>query len=50
MKINLNSPVEVWKINAPEAGCPSCELTLFNLSGNQVVSVEATLIFSDADG
>ncbi len=50
MKINLNSPVEVWKINAPETGCPSCELTLFNLSGNQVVSVEAALIFMEADG
>ena len=50
MKIDLNSPIEVWKINVPETGCPSCELTLFNLSGNQVVSVEAALIFSDADG
>ena len=43
MKIDLNSPVEVWRIDAPNTGFPSCELTLFNLSGQQVVSVEVTL-------
>ena len=42
MKIDLNSPVEVWRIDAPNTGFPSCELTLFNLSGQQVVSVEVT--------
>ena len=47
MKIDLNSPVEVWRIDAPNTGFPSCELTLFNLSGQQVVSVEVTLTLLD---
>ena len=50
MKIDLNSPVEVWRIDAPKTGFPSCELTLFNLSGQQVVSVEVTLTLLDPDG
>lgn len=50
MKIDLNSPVEVWRIDAPNTGFPSCELTLFNLSGQQVVSVEVTLTLLDPDG
>lgn len=50
MKIDLNSPVEVWRIDAPHTGFPSCELTLFNLSGQQVVSVEVTLILLDPEG
>ena len=47
MKIDLNSPVEVWRIDAPNTGFPSCELTLFNLSGQQVVSVEVTQFAKD---
>ena len=50
MKIDLNSPVEVWRIDAPNTGFPSCELPLFNLSGQQVVSVEVTLTLLDPDG
>ena len=50
LKIDLNSPVEVWRIDAPHTGFPSCELTLFNLSGQQVVSVEVTLTLLDPDG
>lgn len=50
MKIDLNCPVEVWRVDAPKTGYPSCELTLFNLSGQQVVSVEATLVLRNASG
>lgn len=50
MKIDLTCPVEVWRVDAPKTGYPSCELTLFNLSGQQVVSVEVTLILQDDQG
>ena len=41
MKIDLNSPVEVWRIDAPNTGFPSCELTLFNLSGHGLIDMAA---------
>ena len=50
MRIDLTSPVEAWKTTLPTPENPSCEVTLFNLSSLQVVSVEVTLLLSSADG
>lgn len=50
MRIDLTCPVEAWKSTLPTADAPSCEVTLFNLSSLQVVSVEVTLLLSSADG
>ncbi len=50
MKIDLTCPVEAWKVTLPTADTPECDVTLFNLSAQQVVSVEVTIVFSSADG
>ena len=39
MRIDLTCPVEAWKVSLPTADTPSCDVTLFNLSSLQVVSV-----------
>jgi len=50
MRIDLTSPVEAWKTTLPTPDKPECDVTLFNLSSLQVVSVEVTLLLSSADG
>ena len=50
MRIDLTCPVEAWKTTLPTEEKPECELTLFNLSSLQVVSVEVTLLLSSGDG
>ena len=50
MRIDLTCPVEAWKSTLPTKDNPACEVTLFNLSSLQVVSVEVTLLLSSADG
>ena len=42
MKIDLTCPVEAWRVELPTEEKRSCEVTLFNLSSMQVVSVEVT--------
>lgn len=49
MKIDLHSPVEAWRVEVPPTGYPSCEVTLFNLTDRQVVSVEVTLLLSSRE-
>lgn len=49
-KIDLTSPVEVWRCSLPRKDYAACDLTLFNLSGEQVTSVEVTLILLDRSG
>ena len=50
MKIDLNCPVEIWKLKPPTPDYQAVELTLFNLSDKPVVSVEVTLLLRDAEG
>ena len=50
MRIDLTCPVEAWKSTLPTAETPSCEVTLFNLSSLQVVSVEVTILLTGAAG
>nr|MBR4280710.1 hypothetical protein [Clostridia bacterium] len=50
MRIDLTCPVEAWKSTLPTRENPACEVTLFNLSALQVVSVEVTILLSSADG
>ena len=50
MRIDLNCPVEAWKVQLHTPDNPACEVTLFNLCALQVVSVEVTLYLSSADG
>ena len=50
MRIDLTCPVEAWKVTLPTEEAPSCDVTLFNLSSFQVVSVEVTILLSSADG
>ena len=50
MRIDLTCPVEAWKTTLPTPENPVCEVTLFNLSSLQVVSVEVTLLLSSEDG
>ena len=50
MRIDLTCPVEAWKSTLPTQENPACEVTLFNLSSLQVVSVEVTLLLSSLDG
>ena len=49
-KIDLSSPVEILACELPKNGYAACDLTLFNLSGDQVTSVEATLTLLDESG
>ncbi len=50
MRIDLTCPVEAWKVTLPTEETPECDVTLFNLSSLQVVSVEVTLLLSSGDG
>ena len=50
MRIDLTCPVEAWKVILPTEENPACEVTLFNLSSLQVVSVEVTILLSSGDG
>ncbi len=50
MKIDLNCPVEAWKVTLPTKEDPNCTVRLFNLSALPVVSVEVTILLSTADG
>ena len=50
MRIDLTCPVEAWKSTLPTQENPTCEVTLFNLSSLQVVSVEVTILLSSSDG
>ena len=49
-RIDLTSPVEVWGCELPRQDYEACSLTLFNLSGEQVTSVEVTLVLLDDKG
>ena len=49
-KIDLTSPVEILACELPKSDYAACDLTLFNLSGDQVTSVEATLTLQDENG
>lgn len=49
-KIDLTSPVEVWACELPAKDYAACTLTLFNLSRDQVTSVEVTLTLMDEAG
>ena len=49
-KIDLTSPVEILACELPKRGYAACDLTLYNLSGDQVTSVEATLTLLDESG
>ncbi len=44
MRINLMCPVEAWKVTLPTKECKEFEITLYNLSRRQVVSVEVVLL------
>lgn len=50
MKIDLHSPVELWKTDMPTRDYPACVLKLYNLSEQLIVSVEVTLLLLDAKG
>ena len=50
MRIDLTCPVEAWRATLPTPEKAACDVTLFNLSSLQVVSVEITLLLSSADG
>ncbi len=50
MRIDLTCPVEAWKVTLPDPEHPQCDVTLFNLSSLQVVSVEVTIFLSSEDG
>ena len=49
-KIDLTSPVEIWRCSLPRKDYAACDLTMFNLSSEQVTSVEVTLILLDGKG
>lgn len=49
-KIDLTSPVEILACELPRKDYAACDLTLFNLSGEQVTSVEAALTLTDENG
>lgn len=49
-RIDLTSPVEILACELPKKDYAACDLTLFNLSGDQVTSVEATLTLKDESG
>ena len=49
-RIDLTSPVEILACALPKNDYAACDLTLFNLSGDQVTSVEATLTLTDENG
>ena len=49
-RIDLTSPVEILACEMPKKDYAACELTLFNLSGDQVTSVEVTLSLMDESG
>ena len=49
-RIDLTSPVEILACQLPKKDYAACDLTLFNLSGDQVTSVEATLTLKDESG
>ena len=49
-RIDLASPVEILACELPKKDYAGCDLTLFNLSGDQVTSVEATLTLLDESG
>lgn len=50
MKIDLSCPAEVWQCLKPRQDYAACDLTLYNLSGKNVNSVEVTLTQYDASG
>ena len=50
MKIDLTCPVEAWRVSLPGSGGTTCDVTLFNLSAQQVASVEVRLRLLDARG
>ena len=50
MRIDLQCPAEVWRCQLPAGADDPCEVTLFNLGDQRIVSVELTLIFVDKDG
>ena len=49
-KFDLSSPVEILACELPKSDYAACDLTLFNLSGDQVTSVEATVTLLDETG
>ena len=49
-RIDLTSPVEILACELPKKDYAACDLTLRNLSGDQVTSVEATLTLMDESG
>ena len=49
-RIDLTSPVEILACELPKKDYAACDLTLRNLSGDQVTSVEATLTLLDESG
>lgn len=50
MKIDLSCPAEVRACALPRTDHEACDLTLFNLSDRQIVSVEVSLSLYTADG
>ena len=49
-RIDLTSPVEILACELPKKDYAACDLTLHNLSGDQVTSVEVTLTLMDESG
>ena len=49
-RIDLTSPVEILACQLPKKDYAACDLTLYNLTGDQVTSVEATLTLRDESG
>ena len=49
-RIDLTSPVEILACELPRKDYAACDLTLYNLSGDQVTSVEVTLTLQDDKG
>lgn len=50
MRIDLDCPAEVWRCQLPQSAEDPCEVTLFNLSDQRIVSAEVTIIFVDSEG
>lgn len=50
MKIDLSCPVEAWRVELPRRGAAACNVTLYNLSSQQVSSVQVTLTLQKPDG
>ncbi len=50
MRIDLTCPVEVWKCHIPTAENPFCTLQMYNLSQENVSSLQVAILAFDAEG